>query len=89
MNEHELAVLRKLIKFPEVVEQVSQDYLPNNLCTYLFELSQTFNAFYHEVPVTQEPDEKLKSFRLNLITAAAQVIKNGLYLLGIEAPEEM
>ncbi|HYV33756.1 MAG TPA: arginine--tRNA ligase, partial [Candidatus Limnocylindria bacterium] len=89
LKEEELNVMRKLIKFSEIVEQVSQDYLPNNLCNYLFELSQTFNAFYHEVPVTQEPDEKLKSFRLNLITATAQVIKNGLYLLGIEAPEEM
>ena len=62
---------------------------PNNLCNYLFELSQSFNAFYQEVPVLQEKDKALKSFRLNLITATAQVIKNGLYLLGIDAPEEM
>ena len=89
LTTQETAVLRKLIKFPEIVEQVAKDYLPNSLCNYLFELSQTFNAFYHEVPVTQEKDEELKAFRLNLITATAQVIRNGLYLLGIEAPEEM
>jgi len=89
LTTHEFSVLRKLVQFPEIVEQVSKDYLPNILCNYLFELSQTFNSFYQEVPVTQEPDAKLKSFRLSLITAAAQVIRNGLYLLGIEAPEEM
>jgi arginyl-tRNA synthetase len=85
----ESSVLRKLLKFPEVTLQVTQDYFPNNLCTYLFELSQAFNSFYQEVPVMQETDEKIRAFRLKLITATAQVISNGLYLLGIEAPEEM
>jgi arginyl-tRNA synthetase len=89
LTTQESSILRKLIKFPQIIEQVAQDYLPNNLCNYLFELSQSFNSFYQEVPVLQETDEKLKSFRLNLITATAQVISNGLYLLGIEAPEEM
>jgi arginyl-tRNA synthetase len=89
VNNFESSVLRKLLKFPEVTLQVTQDYFPNNLCTYLFELSQTFNSFYQEVPVSQETDEKIKNFRLNLISATAQVISNGLYLLGIEAPEEM
>ncbi len=87
--EEELSVLRKLVKFPEVVSMVSQEYLPNLLCNYLFELSQTFNAFYQEVPVLQETNDAIRSFRLQLITATAQVIRNGLYLLGIEAPEEM
>ncbi len=89
INSHESLVLRKLQIYPEVVAQVTKDYLPNNLCNYLFELSQTFNSFYQEVPVSQEPDEKIRNFRLQLITATAQVLRNGLYLLGIEAPEEM
>ncbi|MCL5667174.1 MAG: arginine--tRNA ligase [Patescibacteria group bacterium] len=89
LKSEELSVLRKLYQFPLVLEQAAQDYLPNLLCNYLFELSQNFNAFYQEVPVLQEKDSQLKLFRLNLITATAQVIKNGLYLLGIEAPEEM
>jgi arginyl-tRNA synthetase len=55
----------------------------------LFELSQAFNSFYQEVPVLQEKNDELRLFRLNLIIATAQVLKNGLYLLGIEAPEEM
>lgn len=89
LTTFESAVLRKLLKFPEITLQVTQDYFPNNLCTYLFELSQAFNSFYQEVPVMQEADEKIRAFRLKLISATAQVISNGLYLLGIEAPEEM
>ncbi len=89
INPHEIAVLRKLNQFPEVLEQVAVDYMPNLLCNYLFELAQSFNSFYQEIPVLQEEDGQLKSFRLQLITATAQVIKNGLNLLGIEAPEEM
>jgi arginyl-tRNA synthetase len=95
----ELSVLRKLHQFPEVLEQVATEYLPNILCNYLFELSQNFNSFYQAVPVLssrgrsasggQEEDDALKSFRLQLVIATAQVIKNGLYLLGIEALEEM
>ncbi len=89
LNDHELSVLRKLQKFPEIVEQAAGDLQPNAIANYLFELSQAFNAFYQEVPVLQEKDEGLRSFRLSLITVASQVIKNGLWLLGIEAPEEM
>lgn len=89
LTTQEFSVLRKLIQYPEVVAQVAEDYLPNLLCNYLFELSQIFNSFYQEVPVSQEKDDKIKDFRLRLITATAQVISNGLYLLGIDAPEEM
>ena len=89
LQPHELSVLRKLNQFPEIVEQVAQDCQPNTLSNYLFELSQTFNAFYQEVPVLQEADEAKKHFRLNLVSGTAQIIKNGLNLLGIEAPEEM
>jgi arginyl-tRNA synthetase len=89
LNPYESHVLRKLQLFPETVAQVTKDLQPNTLCNYLFELSQTFNAFYQEIPVLQEADDAKRSFRLNLITATAQVLKNGLNLLGIEAPEEM
>lgn len=82
-------LMRKLLHYGELVEFSAREYKPNILCNYLFELAQTFNSFYQEVPVLKEQDEQLRSFRLNLITATAQVIKNGLYLLGIKAPEEM
>ena len=85
----ENALLRKLLHFKETVELATVEYKPNLLCNYLYELAGIFNHFYHEVPVLQEESAEKKSFRLALISATAQVLKNGLMLLGIEAPEEM
>lgn len=85
----EAAVLRKIQHFAEIVESASEQYLPNIICNYLFELAQSFNAFYQEIPILKEENEAKRLMRLNLIKATAQVLKNGLNLLGIEAPEEM
>ncbi|MDQ3018874.1 MAG: arginine--tRNA ligase, partial [bacterium] len=89
LHELELGVLRKLQQFPEILQQTTVEYLPNLLCNYLFELAQSFNSFYQTVSVIQEEDEVKKQFRIKLITGTAQVLRNGLNLLGIEAPEEM
>lgn len=88
-SESEIAVLKRLFKFPEIIEHSTNEYTPNIICNYLFELAQNFNTFYEEMPVLKEENESAKNFRLNLIQATAQVLKNGLNLLGIEAPEEM
>jgi arginyl-tRNA synthetase len=89
LEESELTVLRKLHQFPEIVELVAEQYFPNALTNYLFELAQHFNTFYQELSVLKEANMDKKNFRLNLIQATAQVLNNGLNLLGIEAPEEM
>lgn len=87
--DEEIQVLRKIQQFTEIIESASEQYLPNIICTYLFELAQVFNSFYQEIPILKEEDEQKKNMRLNLIKSTAQVLKNGLTLLGIEAPEEM
>jgi arginyl-tRNA synthetase len=89
MGLPERAVLGKLVLFPEILSQIAEEFLPNILCNYLFELSQSFNQFYETSPVMQEKDEAKKHLRLAICSATAQVISNGLYLLGINAPEEM
>jgi arginyl-tRNA synthetase len=87
--ESEQLVLRKLHQFPTVVASVSESLLPNVICNYLFDLAQTFNSFYQSVQVLSQEDSRIMDFRLNLCIGTAQVIKNGLYLLGIEAPSRM
>lgn len=89
LETHELRLLRSIAKFAETLDVVAEEYAPHKLCLYLFELAQAFNAFYQEVPVLKEENEKVRGFRLSLIGAVAQVLKNGLSLLGIEALEEM
>ena len=86
-HEHRLAV--SILRLSEAIEDALHDYAPNTLANYLFSLAQLANEFYHSHPVIQEADESKKNFRLALVTVAASTLKNGLYLLGIEAPEEM
>ena len=83
MTREEISVLRYLYRFPEVVEQAAKQYAPNILCTYLFELAKRFNNLYNNCPIIGN------DFRLALTAASAQVIKNGLNLLGIVALEKM
>ncbi|MFA5948405.1 MAG: arginine--tRNA ligase [Candidatus Gracilibacteria bacterium] len=78
--------------FPKFVESISfsaQEYRPNILCNYLYELAGEFNAFYNSVPVLRAKKKTDKAFRIKIVEAASQVIKNGLNLLGIEVVEEM
>ncbi|MEZ4180011.1 MAG: arginine--tRNA ligase [Candidatus Doudnabacteria bacterium] len=82
-------VLRKLTQFSGIIEQVAQNYSPNLLASYLFELSQQFNSFYEAVPIAKETNQAKQDFYLQIIAATAQVLSNGLELLGIKAPEQM
>jgi len=87
-NEHELVILNHLLHFPEIIEDSAIYYEPNRLAGYLLRLAEKANLFYETTPVLKaEPN--LRNSRLALIEAAALIIKSGLKLLGIEAPEKM
>lgn len=89
ISEAERKVLVKLLYFPDIVQGTAKEFMPNILANYLYELSGEVNNFYEKLPVLQEKDEKTKLFRIALVEASVAVLKKGLYLLGIEAPEEM
>ncbi len=79
-----------LLRFPEALEEVVQDYRPNLLTNYLFEdLATCFTAFYETCPVLQAPEGPTRYTRLVLCDLTAQVIRKGLELLGIEVVEQM
>lgn len=84
-SEKELIML--LNKFPQVVKDAA-NYKPTLVARYLIELCQSFNTFYHNCPVIQD-DGELQKARLLIVECVKIVVKKGLYLLGIEAPEEM
>ncbi len=84
----EIAVVKKLNQFPEVLEKVAQDNKPHHLAHYLIALAQAFNEFYHQCPVLSEDKNQTKA-RLLLVDSVRQVLENGLNLLGIKAPQEM
>ncbi len=89
INEKERRVLKTLHAFPEIIEAASHELNPATLANYLFELAREYNQFYHEYSVLNEPDEELSLFRLKLSALTAQVLQNGMGLLGIEVPERM
>lgn len=85
-SDSESELLRLFVHFPEVVENAAKTYSPNLICNYLFNLAQVFNKFYNNQRIIGSVNE---DFRLTLTFSVGQIIKNGLYLLGIEAPEKM
>lgn len=85
--EHRLCTA--LLRLPEAIEDALAMWSPHILAAYLYNLAQVANEFYHACPVLQEDDEVVRAFRLALVNKTAITIKNGLHLLGIEAPEEM
>ncbi len=88
ITEKTTSLQRHLVKFKEYVIYTAQEYKPNILANYLYELAQKFNSFYNNVPVLRAP-EKERENRLKLVEATSQVLKNGLTLLGVELTEEM
>lgn len=85
----ETALLRTFYKFPEVVEEAAEAYSPNLVCNFLFNLAQKYNLFYNRCPILKAETDELKDFRLALTAATAQILKNGLTLLGIGVLERM
>src|SRR5262249_51816114 len=84
----ELSLAKKLAQFAEVVPQVLNDFRPNILANYLFELANSFHAFYEACPVLKA-EEPARSSRLGLCDLTGRVLQRGLKLLGIEVPERM
>tara|TARA_Y100001978_G_scaffold203511_1_gene230310 strand:- start:17333 stop:19147 length:1815 start_codon:yes stop_codon:yes gene_type:complete len=84
----EWKLLKKLLKYDEVIISVENDLMPNRLCTYLFELCQTFNRFYDQLPILKA-ERNIKASRLNLCHLTGKTLKLSLELLGIEHLERM
>ena len=84
----ELTLAKRLAQFGETVPQVLNDFRPNLLANYLFELANAFHAFYEACPVLKA-DEPARATRLALCELTARVLCRGLDLLGIQVPEKM
>jgi len=84
----EITLAKRLCQFAEIVPQVLNDFRPNILANYLFELANSFHAFYEGCPVMRS-DEPVRSSRLALCDLTGRVLQRGLDLLGIKVPEKM
>jgi arginyl-tRNA synthetase len=87
-TEEEIDLIRKLIEFPYLVEEISKTFAVNNLCTYAMDLASEFHKFYEKHQVISK-DKDLTQARLALLKATQITLKNTLDLLGVSAPEHM
>jgi len=87
-HESELALIKKLMQFPEIIEDIAKDYQIQRLPQYSMDLATSFHKFYQDCQVISE-DKKLTSARLALVFATKIVLKNTFDLMGISAPEKM
>jgi arginyl-tRNA synthetase len=85
---HEQAVLQSLSRYPEIVEQAALNRAPHTLAHYLRELANLFHTYYNAETFIVD-DAQLRSARLALVLGVQQVVRNGLTLLGVSAPESM
>jgi len=85
-SDQERNLMRSLMHFDETLENVQQNYSPNLLTNYLYSLAKDFNSFYSSSRIIGDDNESL---RLLVTYSVAQVIQNGLTLLGIDSPERM
>ena len=84
----EAALAKHLLNFGLTLEAVAEEYRPNYLCNYLYELAGKFTSFYENCPVLKA-EEPTRSSRLALCDLTARVLKKGLETLGIETVEQM
>ncbi len=85
----ERRIVWTLSKFPEAVIEGSENLKPNLIADYILNLADLFNSFYNSTPVLHAENIELRNARLALVESVRIVLRNGLNLLGIEAPERM
>jgi arginyl-tRNA synthetase len=87
-HESETALIKSLLRFPEMIQSAAQSREPHRLINYLEDLASIFTSFYHDCRILGEEKELVQA-RSALAKATAQVLANGLGILGISAPDKM
>jgi arginyl-tRNA synthetase len=85
----ELDLVQAMLEFPVVVNQAANEYSPALIANYIYELVKMYNHYYQTIPILREEDKVKIEWRLALSKKVANVIKNGMLLLGIQVPDRM
>ena len=85
----EKALMIELALFSQVIEAAYQETAPHKICSYIYDLANAFNSFYHEVRILGEEDEAKKDSYLSLLALTREVLEQCIELLGFSAPERM
>ncbi len=87
-DESEMALIRKLEEYEEEVEKAAAEYAPHRMARYVYDLASLFHSFYNKCRI-MGVEQELAEARLALVTVTAHVIRHGLGILGVSAPEKM
>ena len=89
LSTKEEELIQQLAEFAAVVRTAGQDYSPSVIANYCYDLTKSYNQFYHDYKILSEPDAATRQMRLQLSAQVAKVVRLGMNLLGIEMPERM
>jgi len=89
ISPEERDLILALAQYPTIISDAAKNFSPAVIANYIYELAKIYNKFYHEKSILQAENEIVKIFRLQLSSATAKVISNGMGLLGIDVPERM
>lgn len=89
LQEVEQYILYLLHTYPSRVAEAGENYAPDIIAQFVFDLAKEYNRFYQEIPIFNEDDTDLLQFRVAMSAMVARVIRHGMSLLGIEVPEQM
>jgi len=85
----EIELIKLLAAFPQTIAEAADNYSPALLANYLYELTKAYNSFYQQSPILNETNLGLRAARILISKNVAKVLKTGLNILGINAPERM
>ena len=88
-NAEQLQLMLEIAKVNEVIENAAEELAPHKICSYVYDLANAFNRFYHGTKILTEEDEAKKKGYIALICMAKTVLETGIELLGFEAPDRM
>jgi arginyl-tRNA synthetase len=89
VNAKEETLIQLTAEYPSIIKEAADTCSPACIANYIYELVKEYNQFYHDCSILNEPDESVKNLRLVLSANIAKIIRSGMALLGIEAPERM
>lgn len=89
LEHKEIQLLRMIEQFPQTVREAGDAHSPAIIANFIYELAKEYNQFYHELPIMHEENATKRAVRLLISNVVAQMVKNGLWILGISVPERM
>ncbi len=88
-NESEKGMMMELVKFNSMIEQAFEEIAPHKVCSFVYELANAFNRFYHETRILGEEDAARQTSWIELLDLTREVLETSIDLLGFAAPERM